>query len=135
MIVVEDAPNRCLQIGGRVRLLEDRVTPGSVRTVGVGRKGRVTCHREYRHITRARILFEATRQFEPINAGDIQVRYDDVRGEFDSTLQRLQTIVRLRYTKAGMLQPFDQHQPAVAVVFDDENAGAAAVLCQLRLLI
>lgn len=105
-----------------------------MRAVRVGSKRRVTRHGEYRNIASARILFESSSQLEPIDSRNVEIGDDDVGGQFDGALERLKAIVRLRYTEAGLLQPFHEHEATVAVVFDDENARAPAFVCQLRVL-
>ena len=74
-----------------------------MRPVRVGGKRRVTRHGKDRNIASAWILFQSSRQLEPIDSRNVEIGDDDVRCQFDGAFERLKAIVRLRYTEAGLL--------------------------------
>ena len=75
--------------------------------IGIGGECRVSRHSDDGDIAGPGILLEPTGELESVNAGNIQIGDHHVGRQFNRALESLQTIVRLRYTESGLLQPFD----------------------------
>ena len=67
-------------------------------------------------------MLQAASQFEPVDAGYVQIRYDDVGDAFESAFERLQPVMGLFDAETRLGQPFGIQLTTGAVVFDEQDA-------------
>jgi hypothetical protein len=129
-VAANQIPHSGLELLGGAGLLEHEIAARALRASGIRREGRIPGDGENGHATRSRILFEPAGQLESIDPGNVQIGDHDVGKRFERPFERLKSVVRLMDAEARLSQPLRVQSAAVAVVFNQQHAGASVVVHQ-----
>jgi len=103
------------------RLGQDRITPGTIRAVGIVGERQITGHRQHGNMRRARIAFQASRQFVTVNAGNMEIGQHGVGQQIERAFEGLPAVMRLLDAESRLVQPLCKQQAPFSIVFHDED--------------